>query len=227
MTMQNLVFRDLSPTVFAKTTGHAFLRAITWPTSPFQDAGRLCWLSGKITITLLSVWPISPPDRRESPFRPTAEAGMVMPPRPQLFPPHVSHVLDIWRFLCPRVLPQARGQPLLSDTWCHSSAWLVSQVWQCKICQMRRGNGNGSPWLGLNKVHCGEFYKDVTIGDFLRHIFINPMKSKSTLCLSMCQVMNNATSVFKWRNDSSLKVHRDGSPSLKPTFRQFRCVEYW
>lgn len=160
MAMQNLGFRDLSPTMFAKTTGDAFLRAITWPTSPFQDAGRLCWLSGKITITLLSVWPISPPDRRESPFRPTAEAGMVMPPRPQLFPPHVSHVLDIWRFLCPRVLPQARGQPLLSDTWCHSSAWFVSQIWQCKICQMRRGNGNGSPWLGLNKVHfVGNFTK--------------------------------------------------------------------
>lgn len=145
-------------------------------------------------------------------------------------PSACSHVLDIWRFLWPRVLPQARGQPWLSDTWCHSSAWFVSQVWQCKICQMWMWSRQRITVISLNSTlhaFCREFYKDVTIGAFLWHIFINLGKSKSTLCLSVCQAINNATSIFNWPNDSSLKVYRDGWPSLKPTRRQFSCVEHW
>lgn len=88
-----------------------------------------------------------------------------------------------------------------------------------------------SLWLGLDKVRHMHFMKEFKnmffISLSLWHIFINLMKSKSTLCLSMCQVMNNVISIFNWPDDSSLKVQRDGSPSLKPTCRRFSCAEHW
>lgn len=71
-----------------------------------------------------------------------------------------------------------------------------------------------------------EFKKMFYIRLSHRHIFMNLRKSKSTLCLSMCQAMNNVISIFNWPNDSSLKVQRDSSPSLKPTCRRFSCAEH-
>lgn len=66
------------------------------PTLSWRASG-LYWLSGKITVTLLSVWPISFP---QIPFRATAAAGMVMPCRPQPFLLHVPTYLTFDVFRC-------------------------------------------------------------------------------------------------------------------------------
>lgn len=143
----------------------SLLRPITWSTSPFQDAGRLCWLSGKITITLLSVWPISLPDGRETPFRAMAETGMVMPFRPHLLPLQVWHLM-IFVAACPFAGPRsAVALGYLMSLFC--------MVCQSDVTVQDLSNGGGKRGEGLvwlteiwfkKSVHylfCEWIYKDV------------------------------------------------------------------
>lgn len=52
----------------------------------------------------------------------------------------------------------ASGELWLLDTWCHSSAWPVSQLWQCNVCEMvlRKNQHNY-----VQYASCVSLHKDV------------------------------------------------------------------